>query len=388
MRIGRLMSMLVVLLLVMNVGVSSVVAAKVVQVNTVSVKASTTKVEVGKTLKLNAIVTPSNATNKKVTWSTNNRNVATVDTNGTVKGVSNGTAQITATAANGTKKASVVLTVWTPVTSVKLASGTLILSPKDVQLITASLLPGSASNKAVTWSSSNPAAVKVEVSTKTPLMAKLSAIALGTAVITVRTADGGKIAKMTVTVNNDKKDITTALNLFLELARKQDVAGMTANMNGGMNGAYYVAETYSMFPLLFVDRLKKNNENTTFEVKSISLSKDTAKVSVAAYYLDDTEYLGVIYSNALFYAVSKAESLGEDLSEEAYNLKVIELFKEGITNGMALNTGDGAVQLLGEESIFTVDFKRVNGIWKISDFDEGILNFMTCGLTGALVNGE
>ncbi len=60
---------------------------------------------------LTPIFTPANATNKNVTWTTSSRYVATVDENGVVTGISEGTAKITATAEDGGFTASCIVTV-------------------------------------------------------------------------------------------------------------------------------------------------------------------------------------------------------------------------------------------------------------------------------------
>lgn len=57
----------------------------------VTLDKTTTTVDVGKTTKLTATVAPSNATNKAVTFSSGDTTIATVDNNGTVKGVKAGT---------------------------------------------------------------------------------------------------------------------------------------------------------------------------------------------------------------------------------------------------------------------------------------------------------
>jgi uncharacterized protein YjdB len=64
------------------------------------VSPATASIEIGATTTLTATVSPSNATNKSVTWSTSASSVATVS-NGVVTGVSAGTARITATTADG-----------------------------------------------------------------------------------------------------------------------------------------------------------------------------------------------------------------------------------------------------------------------------------------------
>ena len=69
-------------------------------------------VAVGSSKKITASVTPSNATNKELTYTSNNTEIATVDTNGTVKGVAEGTTTITvASVADTTKTATVNVTV-------------------------------------------------------------------------------------------------------------------------------------------------------------------------------------------------------------------------------------------------------------------------------------
>ncbi len=86
------------------------------------------EVNVGSTIILSASVTPANATNKTLTWSSNNTGVATVDQNGRVTGVSEGTATITATAANGKSvtydvKVHSVYTIY--ITAIPLEGGSL-----------------------------------------------------------------------------------------------------------------------------------------------------------------------------------------------------------------------------------------------------------------------
>lgn len=91
------------------------VAAKTVAVTSVAVSPKTLNLEVGQTGTLTATVTPDNATDKTVTWTSSDKNVATVDKdNGTVTPVGEGTATITATAANG-KKDTCKVTVKVPV---------------------------------------------------------------------------------------------------------------------------------------------------------------------------------------------------------------------------------------------------------------------------------
>ena len=81
-----------------------------VKVTGVKLNKSSKSLTIGDTFTLTATVKPDNATDKSVTWSSSNTSVATVDENGVVTAVSEGTATITATASNGVE-ASCTVTV-------------------------------------------------------------------------------------------------------------------------------------------------------------------------------------------------------------------------------------------------------------------------------------
>ncbi len=85
-----------------------------VNVTSVAVTPNVTNININKTLKLVAEITPSYATNTKVTWSSSNPAVATVDVSGLVTALSLGTVTITATTDDGAKTASSNITIETP----------------------------------------------------------------------------------------------------------------------------------------------------------------------------------------------------------------------------------------------------------------------------------
>lgn len=181
---------------------SCVVTVEPVKVTGVSVKTATS-VLVGKSEQLIATVSPSNATNQKVTWATSNPSVATVSASGLVTGVANGTATVTVTA-DGGKTASCTVTVTTapvPVTGVTLAPPTLSLtagSPGTDGTLTATVLPATATNQNVTWASDNTAVATVSATTGGTVT--VVGHAPGKANVTVTTEDGAKTAVCAVTV--------------------------------------------------------------------------------------------------------------------------------------------------------------------------------------------
>jgi uncharacterized protein YjdB len=150
----------------------------------------------GDTGTLVATVAPANATNKNVTWASDNEAVATV-VNGVVTPVAAGTATITVTTEDGGKTATCAVTVnpaSVAVTGVTLDQSTMTLTAGgDTGTLVATVAPANATNKNVTWSTSNAAVATVANGVVTP-------VAEGTATITVTTEDGGKTATCAVTV--------------------------------------------------------------------------------------------------------------------------------------------------------------------------------------------
>ena len=89
----------------------TVVDSNTVLVNNVKLNKSSLRLDVFKEEKLNAIITPNNAYNKKINWVSSNPSIATVDSNGLVKGIKDGTVTITAKSSEGGKKATCKVTV-------------------------------------------------------------------------------------------------------------------------------------------------------------------------------------------------------------------------------------------------------------------------------------
>ena len=147
----------------------------------------------GSSQTLTATVSPSNATNKTITWSSSNTSVATVS-NGVVKAVGFGTATITAKSNNG-KTASCSVTVNPiAVSSVSLNKTSLSFTGTgSSQTLTATVSPSNATNKTLTWSSSNTSVATVSNGV-------VKAVGFGTATITAK-SNNGKTASCSVTVN-------------------------------------------------------------------------------------------------------------------------------------------------------------------------------------------
>lgn len=160
----------------------------------------------GQTIALNAVVAPANATHKEVEWKSSNPAAATVDQTGTVTAIANGTTDISVTTLDGGKSAVCKVTVNIPAPVIKVSSVALnhkskTLGKKGQTLqLKAEVLPQNASNKDVTWSTSNKKAATVSSS------GKVTAVGNGTAVIKATSRDGSKTAKCTITVKYNEKN--------------------------------------------------------------------------------------------------------------------------------------------------------------------------------------
>jgi uncharacterized protein YjdB/serine/threonine protein kinase len=182
------------------------VKADAVPVTGVKLNKENETLEVGKTVTLKATISPDNATDQSVSWSSSDKSVATVSSKGKVTAVKAGTATITVKTKDGGKKATCEITVKEPtvaVTGVKLNRGDMTLTVGESAVLTASVEPDNATNKAVSWSSSNAGVASVDGG-------RVTAKAPGTAEITVRTADGEKTAVCRVTVKAAPVAPTTA----------------------------------------------------------------------------------------------------------------------------------------------------------------------------------
>ncbi len=166
-----------------------------VHVTGVSVSPATLSLVEGTSDQLRATVTPSDAANKSVSWTSSATAIATVDNTGKVTAVSAGTATITVKTADGGKTATCAVTVTTkviPVTGISIEEGaTAEVEEGKTVALTAKVQPDNATDKTVTWTSSNKAIATVADGVVT-------GVAAGQAVITAKAGD--KEATCTVTV--------------------------------------------------------------------------------------------------------------------------------------------------------------------------------------------
>ena len=193
-----------------------------------SVKLNQTTLELiaGKEATLTATVKPDDATNKTVTWSSNNETVATVDNNGKVTAKAAGEAIITAKVGDKQATCNVKVTAAeVAVESVTLDQSSLELIAGKEATLTATVKPDNATNRTVAWESNAISVATVDNN------GKVTAKAEGTAIITAKAGD--KTATCTVTVTKADVKVTQITISGKNTLNVNDVATLTADVQPG-----------------------------------------------------------------------------------------------------------------------------------------------------------
>ena len=176
-----------------------------VDVTGVTLDRTAVTIKSGEAFTLNAAVSPLNATNKTLTWTSSNTGVARVYDNGYVEGISAGTATVTVLSVNGrTARCNVTVQPSTvEVSSVTFDRTTATIKSGELFTLNATVLPSDAANKTLMWTSSNINVVQVHNG------GYVVGISAGTAIITAATSNG-KTAVCAVTVQQNDNAVSNS----------------------------------------------------------------------------------------------------------------------------------------------------------------------------------
>lgn len=168
-----------------------------VPVSNISLSKNGDTIKVGETKKIGASIIPNNATNKTISYSSLNTNIAKVDSSGNVTGIAVGSTYISLVAES--KSILYKIDVVNPPKDIKLSNitipGAYELTEGGTGKLTVTYSPSNATNKTITWKSSNNGIVTVDSG------GNLKAIAPGSATITATSKDGNHVATSKITVN-------------------------------------------------------------------------------------------------------------------------------------------------------------------------------------------
>lgn len=265
--------------------------AQVVAVTGVSLSPTSTSVMEGSSTTLTATVSPANASNKNIAWTSSNSAVASVDATGTVVGLTIGSTTITATTADGSFSAqcalNVIVSTLVRVSNIALEAPTATMEVKQTRTLASTIAPLNASNKNVTWLSSNPLVATVSAN------GLITALTTGTTKITVTTEDGLKSAECMLTVNADvtapsvptnlTNGTITSSSVVLNWIASTDVVGVTGYdvYNGANLAGSTASTTYTVTGLS-----AKTNYSFTVKAKDFATNTSVASTALSVTTLD------------------------------------------------------------------------------------------------------
>lgn len=206
-----------------------------VRVTNITLNSQAITLEIGKSEQLTATVSPHDAANTTILWSSDNSSVAKVSMDGTVTAVAPGTAKITAKSDDGGLSDACVVTVPVPFTDVTLDRTSIGMYEGGTDQLKATIAPASAEAPSLLWSSSDPDVVLVTSE------GKLFALTPGTADITVTIEDAGLSATCKVTVQEVKMELKPpTLDITVD-----DEADIEVSLEKQLEGVSVIVRWYS-----------------------------------------------------------------------------------------------------------------------------------------------
>jgi len=187
-----------------------------IPVSAITISPSSVNLAVNQRYQINPVIAPSNATRKTMVWSSSNESVASVSPTGLVTMRQNGTAVITVRTVDGGKTATLTISTTVAVASVNISPMAINLQVNQSYQLNAMVMPSNASNKQVTWSSSNISVADVSSS------GVVTARQGGSTVIKVTSGDKSGFVSVSVyvpvtSVNITSGDVNLSVNQTYQL---------------------------------------------------------------------------------------------------------------------------------------------------------------------------
>lgn len=231
-----------------------------IQVSSISVSPSSKSLYEGQHVDLTATISPSNATNKEVKWTSEDSRVATVNSNGRVTAVKAGTTIIKCTAEDGSKKSGECrITVEEPilVTEINLYPTNLTLNVGEYNALACTVSPSNATNRSLTWTSN-----RVDVATVNSY-GIVQGVGAGNAIITCTANDGsGVSATCSVTVKPiDPTSISLPSEMTIGIGETAKIP-VTFEPNNASSSISWTSDNQSIVTVASTGEVKGVKEGT------------------------------------------------------------------------------------------------------------------------------
>lgn len=316
-----------------------------VNVDSVAIKNVPKSMKVGEKFKLEGVVFPTNLPNRTVKWSSQDTKIATVDQNGVVTAIGNGTAIIVATSSydnNIYQYARITVRGNPPVSSVKITGDTSNMKINSRRQLTAIVSPSTAVNKSVSWVSSNPTILSVDQ--KGVITSKNRT---GTVTILVYSVTNGVHDEVRINVGNGSnpnppqdnptKPLAIMIKNNPEIMNVNDTAKLTAEILPSSVKNAYLSWSSSNNNVISIDRdgnIKALNQGKATITVSIAGTKISNKVDILVTKKDNSRrvtiknapYSMIISNN---YQLETNIGKSSDIKWSSSDDSVIEVDKNG-----------------------------------------------------------
>lgn len=271
-----------------NLSASCMVTASSIPVSSISLNKTSATLYLNQTVQLTATVSPSNATDRSIVWSTSDNSIASVTSTGLVTAIAPGNAIITASTADGSNlSATCAITVKAYVTSLTLDQSAVTILEGDTITLIPTILPTYATNQSLYWSSNNTSVATVN-----------NGVVVGRAgggvTITAKTTDGSNLSatcKITVVPNFDisapnlshiRGSENNKYDLTIDLANRYDITGMQLDIQFP-DGVTIAKDNDGEYDILLDDARKSRNHTATasqigYNTYRILVSSATANI--------------------------------------------------------------------------------------------------------------
>ena len=303
------------------------VSAKIVAVTSITLDKTSLSMQVGDTETLTATIKPEDATDKTIVWTSSDEAVVSVS-NGKITALKSGKATITAK--SGTCSADCVVTISVNTESIILDKTTLSLAVGESAILTATVKPDDATDKTVTWSSSDESVVKVD-------NGKVTALKSGKTTITAKC--GGKTAECSVTVTVPASSVTLD-KTYLSLS-VGETAQLTATVKPDDATDKTVVWSSSDESIAKVD----NGKVTALKIGFATVTATAASFSVSC-------KVTVIHPDNIIYYTSTDGNIVKPFNESTFGANIIS---NEYSNGLGKIIFDSPVLVIGKTAFLECD---------------------------------
>ncbi len=346
-----------------------------VQATSVSLSEHSRDLYPGESFSLSASITPSETTDKAITWSSSDTNVAKVSELGVVEAVSPGVATITVSTKNGITDTCEVRVNSVSIKSFSLKNRSVSLHVSETYELTPVFVPENATNKNVNYTSNNNSVATVENGIVT-------AKSVGKATITATSVDGGYTSTCDVTVIEEGQLAKTPINKTYQDFAHNNLAGMGATPTQGKSKVLVVpvwlSDSTNYISIDKKESLRQNIQTAFFgnadDIGYESVSSYYSKASFGKYQFDGTvtDWFDCGLSTSYVGDSTSGDSRVQTLTSSAVNFVKSKLGND-LTDYDQDGDGflDGLIMIYAAPDYYSMNNYKYENLWAYTSWNTG-----------------